>query len=179
MHSLMLFAAESEAAHANGFFFGDLAETLVSGVAAVILIALLYWKGGPAAKKMAADRTARLAKELEDAEKARTDAEAKFADVQGRIANAENERQRILVEARQTAEALKQQIVAKAEDEAEALKVRATADIESSKAQVVADLQAEVGSLAMGAAEVVIAANLDESTQRQLIDGYINQVGAA
>ena len=40
---------------------------------------------------------------------------AKLGDVQHRIANAENERQRILVEARQTAEALKAQIVARAE----------------------------------------------------------------
>ncbi len=182
MHTMLLFASEAgneAGGHANGFLFGDLAETLISAVASIVLFALLYWKGAPAAKKMAADRTARLAKEIEDAGKARTDAEAKFADVQSRIANAENERQRILVEARQTAEALKQQIVARADEEASALKARAAADIESSKAQATADLQAEVGSLAMGAAEAVIAANLDESTQRQLIDGYINQVGAA
>ena len=179
MHTLLLFASEAGGEHANGFFFGDVAETVIAAAASIILFALLYWKGMPAAKKMAADRTARLAKEIEDAEKARTDAEAKYADVQNRIANAENERQRILVEARQTAEALKQQIVAKADDEAESLKARAAADIESSKAQAVADLQAEVGSLAMGAAEAVIAANLDASTQSQLIDAYIDQVGAA
>src|SRR5688572_11156877 len=118
MQNMLLFASEAGGGHENGFWYGLLSETLISAAASIILFGLLYWKAGPAAKKMAADRTARIAKEIEDAEKARTDAEAKFADVQGRIANAENERQRILVEARQTAEALKQQIVARADEEA-------------------------------------------------------------
>lgn len=180
MNQLTLFASEAAGGgHENGFLWGEPKETAIAAVASLLLFAFLYWKAAPAAKKMLADRTARIAKELEDAEKAHTDASAKLADVQHRIANAENERQRILVEARQTAEALKQQIVAKADEEAEALKARASADIDASKAQAMADLQAEVGTLAMGAAEAVIAANLDESTRAQLIDGYITQVGAA
>jgi F-type H+-transporting ATPase subunit b len=177
--NFLLFASEAAGGHENGFWMGKLDEVLVAAVASIIIFALLYWKGAGPAMKMLTDRSDRIAKELEDAEKAHNDAQAKLGDVQARIANAENERQRILVEARQTAEALKNQIVAKADDEAEALKVRAAADVESSKAQAMADLQAEVGALALGAAEAVIAANLDPATQTQLIDSYIDQVGAA
>lgn len=177
--NFLLFASEAAAGHENGFWIGKLDEVVVAGIASIIIFALLYWKGAGPAKKMLSDRSERIAKEIEDAEKAHTDAQSKLDDVQNRIANAENERQRILVEARQTAEALKTQIVARADDEAEALKVRAAADIESSKAQAIADLQAEVGTLALGAAEAVIAANLDPATQSQLIDSYIDQVGAA
>ena len=180
MYGFMVFAAGK----GNGFLTGDLGdkhtlyEVLISAAASIIVFALLYWKGMPAAKKGLAARTARIAKELDDATKARNDSEGRLGDVQQRIANAEDERQRILVEARQTAEALKTQIVARAQDEAVALKTRAAADVESSKTQAIADLQAEVGALAMGAAEAVIARNLDPVTQTQLIDGYINQVGA-
>jgi F-type H+-transporting ATPase subunit b len=176
--NLLILAAEG-AEHANGFLLGELKETIVSGIASVILFSLLWWKTAPLAKKALGDRTARIAKELEDAEKARVDAETKLSDVQGRIANAEQERQRILVEARQTAEALKNQIVAKAEEEAVTIKSRAVADLEASKGQAVADLQSEVAALAMGAAEAIIAKALDAQTQTDLIDGYISQVGAS
>lgn len=57
--------------------------------------------------------------------------------------------------------------------------MRAAADIESSKAQAIADLQAEVGNVRLGAAEAVIAADPIPATQSQLIDSYIDQVGAA
>ena len=176
--NFLLFAQE-HAVHENGFLLGELKETIVSGIASIILFSLLWWKTAPLAKKALGDRTARIAKELEDAEKARVDAETKLSDVQGRIANAEQERQRILVEARQTAEALKNQIVAKAEDESVSIKARAVTDIEASKGQAIADLQSEVAALAMGAAEAIIAKALDAQTQTDLIDGYITQVGAS
>ena len=178
MHWLLLASTEGGGHAANGFFIGDLKEAVIAAVASIIVFGLLWWKAGPAIKGALAGRTERIAKEIDDAEKARAEAEAKLADVQGRIANAENERQRILVEARQTAESVKTGIVARAEDEAAALKARAGADIEASKQQAIADLQAEVASLALGAAEAVIAANLDAATQQSLVDGSITQVGA-
>jgi F0F1-type ATP synthase membrane subunit b/b' len=52
------------------------------------------------------------------------------------------------------------------------------ADIESAKAQAVSDLRGEVARLAIGAAETVVQHNLDEATQTQLIEDYINQVAA-
>ncbi|MCU0267372.1 MAG: F0F1 ATP synthase subunit B [Acidimicrobiales bacterium] len=156
---------------------GDVNEAIWATIAFIIVFGLLLWKGGPPAKQAFVGRTERIAKELGDAEAARTDAAGALGDVETRIANAENERQRILVEARQTADALRQQLIAKAEQDAADLKARAAADIESAKSQAVADLQAEVGGLALGAAEQVIARNLDQATQDRLIEQYIQQVG--
>ena len=42
--------------------------------------------------------------------------------------------------------------------------------------QAIADLRGEVAQLAIGAAEVVVSQNLDQATQIQLIEDYINQV---
>jgi F-type H+-transporting ATPase subunit b len=172
LHHAVVFADETP----NNFFYGKLDEVIVSGLASVIVIGLLIWKGLPAARGMATARTERISKEIGDASKAHTDAQQRLDEVRQRIANAENERQRILVEARQTAEALKTQIVARAEDEATAIGERATADVESSKAQAAADLQAEVATLALGAAEAVVTRNLDAATQSELIDTYIDQL---
>jgi F-type H+-transporting ATPase subunit b len=180
--AIAIFGAETEPYGFKHFFISDGhhagLEAVITASASIILFALLYWKGMPAARNMLQGRSDRIAKEIAEAEKARGDAEGRLGEVQARIANAENERQRILVEARQTAEALKQQIAARAADDAEAVKVRSAADIESSKQQAIADLHAEVAALAIGAAEAVIEANLDAGTQAELIDGYIQQVGA-
>ena len=175
----LILASEGESATLQTFFFHSWSEMLTTASASIIIFALLWWKGMPAAKSALKARSERIAAELEGADQARRDGETRLAQSSQRVADAENERQHILVEARQTAEALKQQIVARAEAEAEAIAVRAAADIESGKNQAVADLQAEVAELALGAAQAVVAGNLDAATQSDLIDGYIEQVGGA
>jgi hypothetical protein len=94
------------------------------------------------------------------------------------IANADAERQRILTEARSNAATLKAQIIAKADSDAADVRARGAADAEASKAQATSDLQTEIGSLALGAAEAVVANALDAATQSELIDNYISKVGA-
>ena len=176
MFQQLILAAEGHGP--NHPIWPELKELYWAAAAFLIVASLLWWKALPPAKAALKARTDRIAKEIDDAAKASTDADARLNDVQTRIANAENERQRILVEARQTAEALKAQIVARADADAESIKTRAVTDIESSKQQAISDLQAEVATLAIGAAEAVIAQNLDAGTQAGLIDRYIDQVGA-
>ena len=54
----------------------------------------------------------------------------------------------------------------------------AEAEIETARAHAAADLEAEVGAMALGAAEEVVRSSLDDAAQVQLIEDYINQVGA-
>jgi F-type H+-transporting ATPase subunit b len=175
--SALLIASEGEST-LKVFFFHSLSEVIVTSLASIIVFALAWWKGLPLARKALAARTARIAAEIEEAAKGRATAEAHLAEVQGRVERAGEEHERILVEARETAEALKAQIIARAGEEAEAVLARGAADIEASKRQVIADLQAEVAELAIGAAAAIVARNLDPDTQNELIDGYIEQLGA-
>jgi F-type H+-transporting ATPase subunit b len=69
------------------------------------------------------------------------------------------------------------QLRARADEEVAELRRRTAADIEASKSQAIADLQAEVSALALGAAEAVVRRNLDATTQSALIDEYIDKVG--
>ena len=179
MSNLLILASEAGGHAANNWLFGDVKEVIVTGLASVILFALLGWKAGPAIKKGWNDRITNIETEITEAEAARATGEAALADVQGRIANAEAERSRILSEARATAEQVKAGLIARGEEEAAAIRSRAGTDIEAAKAQAAADLQAEVTRLAVGAAESVVAGALDASTQSELIDSYINQVGAS
>ena len=172
---LQLLASEKP----NNFLLSsDLNEVIWGTIAFLIVAGLLIWKAGPFIKTSMAGRTERLSRELDDAGSAKAEAQAKLADVQHRIGDAANERQRILDEAARTAESVKAQLMAKADADAAELVARATADIEASKSQALSDLQAEAAGLALGAAEVVVSRNLDADTQHDLIEQYIAQVGA-
>ena len=162
----------------NGFWLPhDINEVIWGSLAFFIIAALLWLKALPFAKKAMADRSDRIEKELADAEAARVGTEGELAELRSKLANADQERARIIAEARKSAESLQAQLIARAEDDATAIRARGTADAESAKHQAIADLQADVAALAMGAAEAVITQSMDASTQQSLIDGYIDQVG--
>lgn len=172
----LLFAAEE----GNGYWFPhDINEVIWGTIAFAIVFGLLAWKAGPALKAALAARPERIKAELDLAANARSAAEQSFADVKMALADADKERERILAEARETAERVKKDTVARARDEAVAIRERGESEIASARRQAQADLSAEVTRLALGAAEKVVESNLNDATQQDLIESYISQVGAA
>lgn len=175
MDKLMILAAEN----GNHWLLPhDINELWWASTAFFIVVGFLWWKGGPAIRNAWNGRIERIESELAEAADTRTGAEQELSDVEARIADGDAERERILVEARETAETLREQLVARAESDAADVLARGTADIEASKSQAFADLRHEVGELAVGAAEAVVAGNLDPTTQRELVESYITDVGA-
>lgn len=174
------FILAAEAGHeANSFLLPhDINEVIWGSISFLLVIGLIAWKGGPAIKTMWAASIDKIRTEVETAESARTAAEAELATVEANIADAETERQRILSEGRETADAVKAQIIERAGTDSAELRARGAADVASSRSQASGDLQAEIGVLALGAAEAVVAKNLDAATHNDLIESYINRVGA-
>jgi len=179
MNQVMILAAESQCGAENCAHLPPINELIWGGLAFFIVVGLLWWKGGPAIKKAWNGRIERIEGELDAAADARQSAEADLAGVHERIANVDTERQRIVDEARETAATLKAQLVERAQAEAAEVAERAASDIEAAKAQALADLRAEVGALALGAAEEVVRSSLDADTQRNLVEAYISQVRAS
>ncbi len=145
----------------------------------LVVFAFLGWKGYPAIKKTMNDRTEKIRSEIEGAEATKAEADAVLADYHSKLADARNESARILEEARQDADAVKAERIAGIDAEIAEMRQRAAAEIESSKAQALADLRGEITALALGAAERVVERNLDDATNRALIDSYIDSVGAS
>lgn len=173
--ALPVLAAE----HPNSFMFpGDVNEMWWNIAAFVIVAALLYKFGWAATVKAFKGRTEKIELELAAAEAAKAEAAAASERIVAAVANADAEAARIIEEAHTTADALRVQLRARADDEVAELRRRTAADIEASKNQAIADLQAEVSELALGAAETVVRRNLDATTQAALIDDYIDRVGA-
>jgi F-type H+-transporting ATPase subunit b len=154
-------------------------EILWGGFGFLVVFAFLFWKGTPAIKKTMDERTAKIRGDLESAEAQRVEAEKVLAGYNAQLADAKNESARIIEEARQTADSVRTERIAAIDGEIAEMRQRAAAEIESSKAQAMADLRGEVTALAIGAAERVVERNLDDATNRALVDAYIDQVGAS
>ncbi|HEX7134515.1 MAG TPA: F0F1 ATP synthase subunit B, partial [Iamia sp.] len=153
-------------------------ELVWGSISFAIVVALLWKLAWPGIKSGMEGRTERIRNELESAESAKTEADKVLADYHAQLADARNESARILEEARQDADAVRSERIAAIDGEIAEMRQRAAADVESSKTQALADLRGEITALALGAAERVIERNLDDATNRALIDSYIDSVGA-
>jgi F-type H+-transporting ATPase subunit b len=152
-------------------------DELVWGSLSFVVLFFLMWKLAlPAVKKGMEARTQRIRGDLDAAQTAKDDATTVLDEYRAQLADAKNESARIIEEARQSADALRKDQAARLQTEIAELRARAAADIDSAKLQAIADLRGDVAQLAIGAAEVVVKHNLDQATQVQLIEDYINQV---
>ena len=143
-----------------------------------LVFAFLTWKALPSMKAGMNARTDRIKGDLDTAEAQREEATQILADYKAQLADARNESARIIEEARQAADEVKQTLTAKAQADIAELRTKATSDIEAAKVQAIADLRGEVANLAIGAAEQVVERSLDHDTSVALVEAYINQVGA-
>jgi len=144
----------------------------------VVLFYLLVRFAFPPVKKMMEDRTNRIRKDLDDAERVRNEAETILADYQRQLADARSEANRIIEESRQTADRLRADLVQRAEAEVAELRRRSEDEIRGAQQQALADLQASVKGLVIELAEKVVERNLDRDTSTALIESYIAQVGS-
>jgi F-type H+-transporting ATPase subunit b len=145
----------------------------------LIVFGGLAWKGYPAIKKTMNDRTEKIRADIEGAEAAKAEADGVLSQYNAQLADAKSESARIVEEARQEADRVRAERIAAIEPELAELRARAEADAAATRTQAMADLRGEVTALALGAAEKVIERNLDDATNRALIDSYIESVGAS
>jgi F-type H+-transporting ATPase subunit b len=154
-------------------------DELFWGSASFLILLFLLWKFAyPSIKQGMEARTERIRTDLSAADQAKSDAEQVLDEYRAQLADAKSEAGRIIEEARQAADAVRRDQETRLQAELAEVRTRAVADIESAKAQAMADLRGEVAQLAIGAAETVVGRNLDEATQVQLVEDYINQVAA-
>lgn len=156
----------------------EISEVIWGAVGFAVVVGFLYWKGVPAVRKTMDDRAEKIRTDIATAETERAEASQVLVDYRAQLADARSESARIIEEARQTADLLKQQLSAQAQEDIAEMRRQAAADVDAAKAQAIADLHNEVTSLAIGAAEQVVQRNLDQDTNVALVEAYINQVGA-
>jgi F-type H+-transporting ATPase subunit b len=146
---------------------------------AFIILLIAMFKLLPAIRKGMEARSERIRTNLDDAERVKAEAQTILDEYQRQLADAKNEANRIIEEARQTAESLRRDLVARAEADVAELRQRSAEDIQAAQDRALTDLRARVAELAIGAAEKVVEKSLDRDTNIALVENYINSVGSA
>ena len=156
----------------------EMKEVIWFILAFTVLYFLMKKYALPPVQKAMDERTEKIRRNLDDADRIRSEAQSVLDDYQRQLADAKEESNRIIEEARQTAEALRRDLMARAEAEVAELRQRSAEDIEAAKDRALGDLRSRISDLVIGAAEKVVERNLDRDTNVALIESYINSVGS-
>lgn len=130
-------------------------------------------------KQVIADRKAKADREIADAQKLRTEAEAMKAEYEQNLQNARTEANQIVATAQKAATARSEEIVGEARAQAAALKQKAEADIAQERKKAVNEVKDEIGGIAMEIASKVVEREISEKDHKDLIDEFIKNVGEA
>lgn len=155
-----------------------LKEIWIGGAASVIVFVALWKLAMPAIRKAMSDRTARIQGELDGAAAATTDAEQSASEIRTALGDIDGERQRLFAEAEQQATAILDDGRARLDAEVAELHARADADIASAASRGGDELRAEIGRYAAVSIDTVVAETLDDAAQQELIESFIQRVGA-
>ncbi|GAB6104143.1 F0F1 ATP synthase subunit B [Blautia glucerasea] len=115
--------------------------------------------------------------QIQDAVKAREEAEAMKFQYEQDMIQAKNKANEIVVSAQKTASAQSEELLREASRQAAAMKNKAEADIEQEKRKAVNEIKDEIGGMAMEIAGKVIEREISEEDHAKLIDDFIANVG--
>lgn len=111
------------------------------------------------------------------ADEAKQSAEAMRSEYEQRLAGAKQEASEIVQNATATAARRSEQMLSEARAEAAALKTKADAEIEAQRKKAAGELKHDISSMALAIAGKVVEKELDDKTHKDLIDGFISEVG--
>lgn len=155
------------------------AELIYGSIASIIIFAALFKFAGPAVKKAMADRTESIQDELDSSVQAKAEAEAEAAQIRQAAGDIDAERQRLFAEADAQAEQLLADGRVRLDEEVAELEARADSDIAATAGRAGDELRVEISGLASAATERLLADGLDDATQQELIESFIQKVGAS
>ena len=146
-------------------------------IGTAIFLGILVWKRVPQMTANSLDaRAAAIAREIEEAQRLRSEAEALLAQYKQKQAAAEAEAQGILTEAK--AEAGRFAAEARAATAAQIARRAKQAEdkIAQAEADALADIRAAAADAAIGAAEKLIAARLDDKAGAELVKRALSEI---
>ena len=153
-------------------------EIIWGAIAFVVLFIALKKIAYPQVKQGMEARSERIRKTLAEADDTREQAQSILDDYRRQLNDAKSESSRIIEEARQAADKIRQDLRKQAENEVAEIKQRAEDDIAAQASRTMADLQARVSLMVIELAEKVVEKNLDEDTNKDLIDRFISEMGS-
>ncbi|MVP01497.1 MULTISPECIES: F0F1 ATP synthase subunit B [Paenibacillus] len=152
-----------------------------SFVFALVAFGILYWllskyAFGPLMATME-ERRKLIAEQMNSADANRAQAEQMLAEQKQVIQDARKEAYQMIEQAKQTSSKQAEEIVDKAKSEADRVKEEAIREIDSEKNKAVAALRGQVSAMSVMIASKIIEKQVDEKSQEELVNHYLNEVG--
>jgi F-type H+-transporting ATPase subunit b len=157
--------------------YPKLSELIIAAVAFGILFFFMSKWVFPRVNQLLEQRREKIQGDLEKAEEAKTEAQGMLNDYRQQLAGAREESNRIIEEARATAETMRRDLMAKAEQERQAAVARAQEEIRAERDRVMQELKVQVGELSLALASRMVGESLDKDRHLRLVDDYIAELG--
>ena len=135
----------------------------------LLVLGLLFLFAYKPILRLMDQRAERIRESLEAAERARNEAASSQEVIESQLVEARREAQRIVEQARESAERYRAEEMERARNEAENFVSRARADIQRERDVVIEEVRASFGDLAITAAERVVRRSLDRQAHEDLI----------
>jgi len=150
---------------------------LVQVIAFIILFLLLSRFAFKPLFGVMEKRRQMVLEQMESAQKNRDEAHQYIEEQKQALQQARKEAYEIIEQAKSTGSKQADDIVAAARNEAGRLKEEALRDIEAEKNNAIAALKAQVSGLSVLIASKIIEKQVDEQSQQQLVEQYLQEVG--
>ena len=155
----------------------DINGTLIAEIVAFLLMlaVLARWVYPPIIKAAEA-RQRQIKQQLEQAEKARKEAEAQLQGAQDEIQKARVQAGQIIEQANRAAERIEQEAQERAREEARRIVAAASRDIDAERQRAIQAIRIQMADIVTGAVRRIVGESLDGERHRQLIQAAIDQV---
>ncbi|HUO51585.1 MAG TPA: F0F1 ATP synthase subunit B [Gemmatimonadaceae bacterium] len=145
----------------------------------LILLAVLAKFAYPKILAAVEAREQALNDAIEGARKDREAAAALLAEQQRRLEATRDEAQKLIQEGRAAGDTVRAEVIAQAQAESAAMLERARAEIGAERDRAVAQLRREAVELAIRGASRVLEKNLDDATNRKIVEDFLGSVATA
>lgn len=157
----------------------SLSTFLFSILNIIILFLLLKWILFKPVSKMMNARVERIKKNISDSEQSKAEAQNLKNEHKEQLERLKEETNTIINNAHQKAQSEAEELLKNARQEADQILSKAREQGEREVQKALEDVKNQVASLALLAASKVIQKNMDNETNRKLIEEFIDEVGAA
>jgi F-type H+-transporting ATPase subunit b len=142
----------------------------------LVLFGLLRWKLFHPVMKFLEDRKERIKSDLDKAEQAKEEAMALKKAYEDKLKDAAREAQSIVNDAIARGEKIKADLLEKGREEVRRMKQDGEAQINVEKEKAISQLRQEVSGLAVQLASRLLKKNIDETSNRFLIQEFIGEL---
>ena len=173
---LALVAQEHSEEASGGIFSLNLGLVVWTWILFLATLGVLVWKVFPAISGGLEERHQKIQGAIDEAHKAREDAEALRAEREAALAAARRDAQEVVEKARAAAEGLRKEILAEAKAQQVALLEDARREIGRERDQLREDIRKEAVDIALAASERLMRTRLDAEENRRLVTQFVSDL---